>query len=75
MRMKPPTVGSVQSYSWCVAGSVCPCWSGRRAGSSIAIVKITPPRMSKLRVARGFLTVGSSRAMTNSETIPIGMLT
>ena len=41
----------------------------------MAIVKITPPRMSKLRVARGFLTVGSSRQMKNSEMSPIGRLT
>ena len=41
----------------------------------MATVKIAPPRMSKLRVADAVLTVGSSRQMTNSATIPIGMLT
>ena len=43
--------------------------------NTIAIVKITPPMMSKLRVADGVLTVGSSRWITISATIPIGMLT
>ena len=38
-------------------------------------VKIAPPIRSKLRVADGVLTVGSSRWMTISATIPIGMLT
>ena len=41
----------------------------------IATVKIAPPRMSKFRVAFGVFTVGSSREMKYSETIPIGMLT
>ena len=36
----------------------------------IAIVKITPPRMSKLRVALGVLTVGSRRWMTISDDDP-----
>jgi hypothetical protein len=31
--------------------------------------------MSKFRVALGFFTVGRSRAMKYSETMPIGMLT
>ena len=41
----------------------------------VAIVKITPPRMSKLRVALLALTVGSSRWITARATMPIGMLT
>ncbi len=43
--------------------------------NTIAIVKITPPTMSKFRVADFVLTVGSSRWITISATIPIGMLT
>ena len=42
---------------------------------TIEIVKIAPPMRSKLRVADAVLTVGSSRWMTISATIPIGMLT
>ena len=41
----------------------------------MAMLKMTPPRTSKLRVARGFLTVGSRRQMKKSETNPMGMLT
>ena len=73
--MNPPTVGSVQSLSAWVVGLVWPFWVRPTSRKPVAIVKITPPRMSKLRVARGFLTVGSSRQMKNSETSPIGMLT
>ena len=43
--------------------------------NTIETVKITPPRTSKFLVADGVLTVGSSRWMTISATIPIGMLT
>ena len=43
--------------------------------NTIATVKITPPMMSKFRVADFALTVGSSRWITISATIPIGMLT
>ena len=41
----------------------------------MATVKIAPPTTSKFRVALLFLTVGSSRWMTKSATMPIGMLT
>ena len=64
---KPPTVTSVQSPV---------CLLVRPTSRKLmATEKIAPPRMSKLRVARGFLTVGRSRQMKYSDTIPIGMLT
>ena len=67
MRMKPPTVGSVQSPNCLLVRPT--------SRKTIATVKIAPPIRSKLRVAACVLTVGSSRWMTISATIPIGMLT
>ena len=74
-RIRPPTDGSVHWWSCLVASSTRPLLVSPMRSKAIDIVKITPPRTSKLRVARAVLTVGSSRWMTTSETIPIGMLT
>ena len=65
--MNPPTVGSVHSPN---------CLFVRPTSRKLmATVKMAPPTMSKLRVARSFLTVGRSREMTARATMPIGMLT
>ena len=66
-RMNPPTVGSVHSPNCLLVRPT--------SRKTIATVKIAPPSRSKLRVAAGVLTVGSSRWITISATIPIGMLT
>ena len=66
-RMNPPTVGSAQSPNCLLVRPT--------SRNTIATVKIAPPMRSKLRVAEAVLTVGSSRWMTTSATIPIGMLT
>ena len=65
--MKPPTFGSVQSPDCLLVRPT--------SRNTIETVKIAPPIRSKLRVAEAVLTVGSSRWMTISATIPIGMLT
>jgi hypothetical protein len=75
MRMNPPTVGSVQSLRAWVAALVWPFWVRPTRRNAVAIVKIVPPRMSKLRVAAFVLTVGRSRQMKYSERSQTGMLT
>jgi hypothetical protein len=59
MRMNPPTVGSVQSPELLVGQA--DQQEADRDGED------RPPTMSKLRVARAFLTVGSSRWMTTAR--------
>ncbi len=67
MMMNPPTVGSVHSLNCLLVRPT--------SRNTIANVKMVPPIRSKLRVADLVLTVGSSRWMTISATMPIGMLT
>ena len=66
-RMNPPTVGSVQSLNCLLVRPT--------SRNTIDTVKMNPPRRSKLRLAFLVFTVGSSRWMTISATIPIGILT
>ena len=66
-RMKPPTVGSVQSPNCLLVRPT--------SRNTIATVKMAPPIRSKFLVADLVLTVGNSRWITNRATIPIGMLT
>ena len=67
MAMNPPTEKSDQSLNCLLVRPT--------SRNTIATVKMKPPIRSKLRVADAVLTVGSSRWMTISATIPIGMLT
>jgi hypothetical protein len=67
IRMNPPTVASVHSPNCLLVRPM--------SRNEIAIVKMTPPRMSKFRLAFFVLTTGSSRLMTKSAAMPIGMLT
>ena len=67
MRMKPPTVGSVQSLNCLLVNPT--------SRNTIETVKIAPPMRSKLRDADAVLTVGSRRWITIRATIPIGMFT
>src|SRR5215467_11374521 len=61
MKMNPPTVGSVHALSVCVDGLYKPLLVRKTSRKIIEIVKITPPTMSKFRVADAVLTVGRSR--------------